>query len=356
MKRTTISGHTVRRGLTEESSTEEALTEEGSTEEREASMKESVENEISMKRYLLGQLTEKEQQQLEEQLMTSNECFEQLLVAEDELVDEFLHGTLSAGEQQRFNNYFLCTPDRRQKLRFSRSLQRYLLANAERPRAVWTGPWFLALRSPYPVMGWGLAGALLLLVIGGGWSVFKISHLQKQLVSARAQQTNPQVQVQDLRQQLTQLRERNDQLASDLRRQQNQRTTLEQELAALKTSSSQNSSSSMIAFALIPGMVRDLEGMKKIVIPTGTAWVQLQLDPEGDDYTRYQAVLQKAEGDDIWNQSSPKVKMKGNNEMVVLTLPAKLLSRGDYILKLSGMTTSGNLEDASKYYFRVLEK
>ena len=48
--------------------------------------------------------------------------------------------------------------------------------------------------------------------------------------------------------------------------------------------------------------------------------------------------------------------MKGNNEMVVLTLPAKLLSRGDYILKLSGMTTSGNLEDASKYYFRVLEK
>ena len=313
-------------------------------------MTENVENEISMKQYLLGELTEAEQQQLEERLMTSSECFELLLIAEDELVDEYVRGTLSAREQERFNDYFLCTPERRQKLTFSRSLQKYILNKADRPGPVWAWPSFLAfLRAPDPIMGWSLAAALLLIVFVGSWSTLKIWRLQHQPMV-------PAGREQDLQRQLAQLHERNDQSNRELQRQQNQRAALEQELAALKTSTSQHSSPSMIAFALTPGMVRDMEGMKKVAIPAGTMWVQLQLDLGADDYNRYDAVLQKAEGDEIWNQSTPKVKMKGNIEVVVLTLPAKLLPHGDYILKLSGMTTRGNLEDIDKYYFRVLEK
>src|SRR5882672_7850251 len=91
---------------------------EGLNGKGETPMTENIEHEISMKQYLLGELTESEQQELEEQLMTRSECFELLLIAEDELVDECLHGTLLAREEERFNDYFLRTPERRHKLRF----------------------------------------------------------------------------------------------------------------------------------------------------------------------------------------------------------------------------------------------
>src|SRR5882724_10970517 len=123
-------------------------------------MTENVENEISMKRYLLGELAESEQQELEERLMTSNEYFEELLVAEDELVDEYLRGTLSPREQEKFNDHFLCTPERREKLKFSRSLQRYVSANAARPPTAWAWlSFFDFLRAPYLIKGWSMATA-----------------------------------------------------------------------------------------------------------------------------------------------------------------------------------------------------
>jgi hypothetical protein len=325
--------------------------------DKEAVMKEHIENEISMKQYLLGQLTEEEQQRLEERLMTSNEYFEQLLIAEDELIDESLGGRLSVGEQERFNHYFLCTADRHQKLKFSKSLQRYVLANAERAPTVSAWPSFLAfLRAPHPAMRWSLAAALFLLVLGGSWSAYKIRVLQDQLEQAGTQPRVPAGQEQELQRQVAQLRERNDQLSSALQRQQNQQAALEQELASLRTSTGQSPSPSMVAFALTPGQVRDLGEMKKVAIPAGANWVQLQLDLGTDDYKRYQAVLQKAEGEEIWSQSTPKLQIKGENEVVVLTLPAGLLPHGDYILKLSGITASGNLEDVGKYYFRALQK
>ena len=63
-------------------------------------MTKNVENEISMKMYLLGELTEAERQVLEERLMTSNECFGELSIAEDRLVDEYLMGDSQPGKGQ----------------------------------------------------------------------------------------------------------------------------------------------------------------------------------------------------------------------------------------------------------------
>src|SRR2546427_8049355 len=127
---------------------------EGLNGKGETPMTENIEHEISLKQYLLGELTGSEQQELEEQLMTRNECFGELLIAEDKLVDEYLGGRLSAQEAERFNDYFLCSPERRHKVRFSKSLQNYVLANAERPRnASARLSFFDFLRAPYPAVG-----------------------------------------------------------------------------------------------------------------------------------------------------------------------------------------------------------
>jgi hypothetical protein len=320
-------------------------------------MTEDVGNEISMKQYLLGELTESEQQELEQRLMTNDEYFEQLLIAEDELVDEYLQGTLSPREQEKFNDHFLCTPERREKLRFSRSLQRYVSANAERPRTAraWLS-FFDFLRAPYLIKGWSMATALLLLVLGGSWLSIRTQLLQQALEQARKEPSVPTAAQPEAQRQLAQLRERNDQLARELQEQQSQDAELKQELAALKTSPAARSTSSMVALALIPGVLRGMDGMKKVVIPTGANWVRVELGQVPGDYKTYRGVLQKDNGEEISSQTTPRIKRENGVEEVVLMVPSELLPRGDYVLKLSGMTASGSFEAVSTYQFRVVQK
>ena len=199
-----------------------------------------------------------------------------------------------------------------------------------------------------------MATALLMIVLGGSWLSVRVQLLQRTLEQVRKEPAIPATAQQELQQQVAQLRKHNDQLASQLKRQEEQSTALEQELAALQSSTSRQPLSSMVAFALIPGRVRDIAGMNKVVIPTGAKWVQLQLDLEMGDYERYQAVLRNAAGEEIWSQSAPRGRVPGVNEAVVL--PAALLSHGDYILKLSGIDAHGKLEDMATYQFTLARK
>jgi len=319
-------------------------------------MTENAEAEISMKRYLLGELAEPEQQELEEGFMTSNECFEQLLIAEDKLVDEYLRGTLSVREEERFNDYFLCTPERSRALRFSKSLRKYVLNNTEQPRTVWGWPGLLNLQLlPHRILEYSLAAALSLMVLGGSWLTFRIQRLDQLIEQVRSQQTVPAGQPQDWQQQLAQLRERKDQLAGELRLQKERRAELEQQVAALRASKPQRSPSSMVAFALTPGVVRSLDGTQKVNIPANAHWVQLELYLVGDDYQKYQIQLQR-EGNEIYSLSTPKIKIGNDTEAVVLTLPAKLLPHGIYTLKLYGINPSSHPEAVETYSFTVPQK
>jgi hypothetical protein len=314
----------------------------------------SVEAEISMKQYLLGELAEPQQQELEQGLMTSNECFDRLLVAEDELIDDYLRGTLSAREEEKFDDFFLRAPERRRKLRFFRSLLKYVGANTEDSKTIWRWPEFLTFRPfPHRIIEGSLAAALSLMVLGGSWLTFRIQHLNHLLEQARSQ-TVPAGERDDGQRQLVQLLARNDQLTSEVQFHKGQRAVLEQELT--RASALRRSSPLMIPFPLISGTVRSGGEMKKVTIPPRADWVQLQLDLGASDYTSYQAVLQKFEGEGISSWTTPKIKTADDTEAIVLALPAKFLPHGDYVLKLSGIPAVGDPENIGSYTFRVLQK
>src|SRR5215831_11160574 len=151
-------------------------------------MTENVEHDILWKSYLLGELAESRQQELEEQLMTGNECFEQLSIAEDKLVDEYLRGSLSGCEEERFRDHFLCTPERIHRVRFSRSLHKYVLTTRGHARTLWEWPKFFALQRPaHRFVECSLAAALSLIVLGGSWLTFRIHHLEGLLHQVRSQ-------------------------------------------------------------------------------------------------------------------------------------------------------------------------
>lgn len=137
----------------------------------------------SIRRYLLNQLSDAGQQQIEQRLLTDNELFDQLEAVEDELIDQYLAGALSKDDSEMFEQHFPVTPERHQKLRFAKAFLRYVATHpseqstrtsnqpqktSEQPGSSWSWLNFL---SATPLRA--VAFAALILVAGlGVWRIF----------------------------------------------------------------------------------------------------------------------------------------------------------------------------------------
>jgi hypothetical protein len=112
-----------------------------------------------IRKYLLGLLTEDEQERVEERLLVERDFFEQVNIVEDELIDEYLDDSLS--EKERFVTYFLAAPQQRQKLKRAQALKRYISTEVapseaeltaaanynQRPHSSWLSRALLAIRT-----------------------------------------------------------------------------------------------------------------------------------------------------------------------------------------------------------------
>ena len=269
-------------------------------------MKNSRDGTGFIRRYLLGMLDEEEQVRLEEQLLTDSEYFEELLVAEDELVDDYINGALSERERQKFEHYFLATPERRQKTSFARALKQYVAvaevtespaAAQNRGQGFWNRFIPTTLHGQTPMQRFSLA-ALLVIALFTSWVIVKNVWRQ-----------NP---------------------------------------------SGQGAGANAIAVNLSPGLVRSAGEIKRIDITGDVSTAQLQLELARDEYQSYQAAVQTDEGRELFTARKLEPKTIGVNRAVVVDVPAKLLTGGDYQVTLSGMTSSGGPEVVGKYYFRVI--
>ena len=190
----------------------------------------------TMKRYLLGDLAEEQCEQLEERLLTEDETFQELLLVENELVNDYVSGELAGSDREKFSNHFLSTPERRQKLEFASALRRYVSEttaaerfatdNATRQRLTSMQSLLAFVRPQNPVMAGSLAAALAVIMVGGPWSILEIGRLQEQISLIQSQQSAASRQASDSQQQL----------GDRLRRQQEQTATLKQDIHPLDKS------------------------------------------------------------------------------------------------------------------------
>src|SRR6185369_9159745 len=79
-----------------------------------------------MRNYLLGTLEVDRRAALEERILSDPQFYEELLVSEEDLIDEYVTNKLSPSERQQFETDFLITAERQNNLRFGRLLRRYL--------------------------------------------------------------------------------------------------------------------------------------------------------------------------------------------------------------------------------------
>jgi hypothetical protein len=84
-----------------------------------------------LKRYLIGELGEDDQREIGERMFTDDQYLTQVEMLADDLIDDYLSGSLSPDEQSRFETHFLNPPIRQEKMQFARALRRYVKTETE---------------------------------------------------------------------------------------------------------------------------------------------------------------------------------------------------------------------------------
>ena len=99
-------------------------------------------NRASLRRYLLGDLSEADRDSVEDRIMSEKDMYEQLLLAEDELVDEYVSNSLSETDRASFSRNFLRMPELQQRVRFARALRQHAVRSPSPSTFHWHGVLF----------------------------------------------------------------------------------------------------------------------------------------------------------------------------------------------------------------------
>lgn len=290
-------------------------------------MRDISEDKGRVRRYLLGELSEAEQQQVEELFLTNPEYGENVLIIENELIEDYLEDALTEAELIGFEQHFLLTPQQIRKLRIAKSLKKYaanqadtrhppadeetsLPRNGQRRTTSW-----LNWRRPLVVLP--IAAALLLVLTLGTVKLLEMRRLSHQ----REQQLS-------------------------------RRIAAERELAKLNDPATPRDG---LAFsvALSPVLVRDAQRAGKVSPPANAPVVELLLLLVGERYPSYRVLLLRTGETEPLTIQNLHAGNTPKGQAVIVKIPSHLLQHGDYQLQLLGVMANGETELVSNYDFQV---
>lgn len=318
----------------------------------------------SIRRYILGELSEEGREQIERQVISRDDYFEELLIAEEELTDEYVGERLSGPARAQFQRRVRTDTELRQNVRFAKALRRRAAEHAQQRPAADRSPPLLARITSFfrqPALGFALTAALLLAVSAAVWMTVQNRRLRTEVARLSAEPTPLPVPQTGLQAQLDSERERGAQLAAQLGREQEQRAEAERKLEEATREQGRprrdQSVNPLVAavFTLKTGIVRgEGDGSNKITLPPGGGHLLLRLDLAADDYRSYRATLKTLEDKQLHSTPNLRARAGRDGNAVPFPLSAKHLApNNDYKILLSGKSPNGSYEDVGTYYFRV---
>jgi len=303
----------------------------------------------------LGGAAETELPGLEERILTDDNFYQELLIAEDELIDQYLLDTLSESERNRFVSHFLITPDRQEKFRFSKTLKSYVTAGRE-DEVPYSSAELAPARSDSThnsaelAPGSGHSTRPPKLAPAGGHSTRK--RWFESYFPVTAGRTLSFDAIFGNRLVFT---------ALSLLILATVSVVLINRLSRQTSVSPQD----FYVATLTPGLTRDSGETTRIKIPPDKKMVRLELQLESlpgssqsgssNNYQSYTAELRSSENSStILRRDSLRSEVKGNRQVVNLDIPVENLRGGDYHVRLSGVAASGATEPISRYSFRIV--
>ncbi len=306
-------------------------------------------SDILIRRYLLADVSEDELGKIETRLMTDDIFLQQINLVEDELIDQYLDGDLDSADQRRFEESFLCAPERQQKLRFAKALHTYVARSAQEQseKTPWWRSFHALFNPPRPVLAYAFAAALLLIVAGGPWVAVRIVGLKGQISSLKAQQQERDAGLSQLRSQVEAEKARADEIARRLQQEKPSRGVTQTDAGSQVQLAMLNPP----PFLLSPGVQRG-QTSSSVVLPRSSLVLRLKLDLSQNPHQTYRVVL-LSEGQEILSQSQLKARESASAITIGLQLPAEDLPSGDYELRLYGTGVRDYLES---YVFHLVRK
>lgn len=261
-----------------------------------------------MRAYLLGTLDNALKTEFEDRILYAAEVYEELLMVEEELIDQYVADGLPKLERQQFETHFLITAERQNNLRFGQLLNRYINSHsvedpaaaaishvekvAPAPKPFMPPP---SLASSRPLITFCVAGVVLLGIVLLGW------------LTVRRPPARP----------------------------------------------SQQNIEPVVVVTLAPGSIAT-EGntARQVNVPPKGYNLKLELELKNASFRNYKFELFR-ENRSVQTSAALPIVAKGQQYVIPLTITGEQLSPGDYQVKLSGVSESGTDEFIQNYSFRV---
>ena len=281
-------------------------------------MKKETVSDASLRAFLLGNVDDDERERIENLFLTDSQERERVLCAEQDLIEDYLEDSLTSEDKQRFIALYAQTPEQRQKLRISKSIKDWAIREtAALPQATGTN-----------VSMWTRLRA---------WSWLKPVFVIPVAVATMIAIVVAVVWLNS--------RERN-----------RRHFAIEQELAQLNTPSSlRETLPGTVSRDLSSGAVRGAEQQSEIKKSADIRFIELHLPwAPTERYPSYQAEIKRVGNDESFTIPD----LKGANDRtyaVRLKLPAHMLDRGRYQIRLSGINADGATGLVEEYFFTVNE-
>ena len=316
-------------------------------------------------RYLLGELSEEQQIEIEDRAFADKQYLASITAVENDLIDDYVRNELSAAERQRFEKRFLASAERRKRVEFARALAGVMEEEAAAKKIVvretkswtWLDAIYAFINGLAPTARIAFVSAVPLLLIGAGYlfiETMRLRHELTELRTASQSQQNSQQQALDLE------RHRNEELNAQLNQEKQQREQTDESLRELSEAGDAVNPAPrpvIASLTLLPGLSRGGDDKPNLDVPDNARLVRLQIgiDPE-EQYKNFAVELRTLAGRQVWTRENLKARNRRGARAVGLTLPATAIKSGEYELRLRGVTENGAAEDVGFYYFNVRKR
>ena len=318
-------------------------------------------NEKLIARYLLGDLPEEQQVEIEDRAFADKEYLAFVTAVENDLIDEYVRRELSETDRRKFESRFLASAERRKRVEFAKALARVPAAMertvvSQPAQWTWRDSLYAFFVGLNPAVKFATVGVMLTLVMGSVWLFSETVRLRGQL--ARLQSQN-QTRQNELQQQVEAEHRRNEELNAQLSQEKQQREQSDESLRQLSETGDETTPAPrpvIASLTLLPGLSRGGGEKSSLVLADDTRVVRLQIGIDPDEpYKTFAVDLRTSAGRQIWTRENLSAKTRGRARAVTLTLPASALKPGDYELRLS-THEGGASEDIGFYYFTVKKR
>ncbi|HEX8289415.1 MAG TPA: hypothetical protein VF556_15545 [Pyrinomonadaceae bacterium] len=324
--------------------------------------------------FLLGKLSDEEQTRIEADFFNSNPAFENILIAENELIDAYVTGNLSPDDRTRFENRLLLNPQQKQRVEFAKTLIEYssdFPLSAKVASSSIDKPTFLTSISRFfsakPVLSFSFAVFALVLSAGGLWWAANNNFSDFPRTDELAKTHTPEKT--EIQETLSETKDENrssenitntkietvkeNKPVSPKSPKTNKNQIPSENAISSKAPDTNPKKSAPIISTIILSFGAATRGASEkampVNIPAKTNLVNLQLKFDEGDFRSFFAVLETVEGQQIWSGKA----LKSNENSAIVTVPSRLLKKGDYIITLKGLKGDGFYETVADYSFNV---